>query len=113
LLSQRAAGRRVDPGLLILLLEAARFEGSVDAAQLSLKLLTALDSQGAHAMAGLAGVGELRRGRPLAVKVPQRAREVLVQVLLGADMLHEAQALILQYAERRVGCGEDGGAAVS
>ena len=89
MLSQRAAGRRVDPGLLILLLEAARFEGSVDAAQLSLKLLTALDSQGAHAMAGLAGVGELRRGRPLAVKVPQRAREVLVQVLLGADMLHE------------------------
>ncbi len=113
MLSQRAAGRRVDPGLLILLLEAARFEGSVDAAQLSLKLLTALDSEGAHGIAGSAGVGGLRRGRPLAVKVPQRAREVLVNVLLSADMLHEAQALILQYTERRAGCEEDGGDVVS
>lgn len=94
MLSQRAAGRWVDPRLLILLLEAARFEGSVDAAQLSLTLLTALDSKGGHGTAGSAGGGGQRRGRPLAVEVPQRAREVLREVLLGADMLHEAQACI-------------------
>ena len=54
MLSQRAAGRRVDPELLILLLETARLEGSVDSAQLSLTLLTALDSKRAHWMEGSA-----------------------------------------------------------
>lgn len=54
MLSQRAAGRRVDPELLILLLETAWLEGSVNAAQLSLTLLTALDSKRAHGMEGSA-----------------------------------------------------------
>ncbi len=54
MLSQRAAGRRVDPELLILLLETARLEGSVNSAQLSLTLLTALDSKREHWMEGSA-----------------------------------------------------------
>jgi len=90
----RAAGQRVRPNLLTLLLETARFEASQAAAQLSLKLLTALDRDSTRnsGPSGKEETGRVAFSRKAAlVQVPQEARDVLLEVLLAAGMQKEAQ----------------------
>jgi len=90
----RAAGQRVRPNLLTLLLETARFEASQAAAQLSLKLLTALDRDSTRnsRLSGKEHTARVAFSRKAAlVEVPQEARDVLLEVLLAAGMQKEAQ----------------------